>query len=169
MTYFGNMHIYRIESLNSRSVDDVSFLFDFEHFGIGGNVSPFVVVIRYRAYLGLNVRIEPVDQRRLAHTGVAGQKADFTSYQRAHFLYAFAFESGYFQARIGDGFVEPNQRFEVFGIFSPVEVYFVEKQAAGNAIGFGRSQKAVYKNGMSLRVVYGDHQYGQVDISRQNM
>jgi BirA family biotin operon repressor/biotin-[acetyl-CoA-carboxylase] ligase len=45
----------------------------------------------------------------------------------------------------------------------------IEKQAAGNAIGFGRSQKAVYKNGMSLRVVYGDHQYGQVDISRQNM
>ncbi len=129
----------------------------------GGGVGALAGQFRQRAYAGINFRQQAVDQRGLAHAGLADKHADAPVQLLLQLFHAIAVMRRDFQHRVAEGAVHRQQGVERRGVLLVDQVEFVQQQQRANAGMFGGDQIAVDQVGMRLGQ-RREHDHDHVDV-----
>ena len=172
------LHVKRAKALDTRRIDEpgagvgslpVGCQIEWYHFRERGGMHTCIVGIADFCSTQVNMRHQPIDQRRLPYTGIAAEQCYLAIEQRAQGIQALATDSRDGETGIANGFVELHHHLLIVQFVSRQEVGLVEYKEYGHAIGFCRSQKTVDECCRSLRLGDRDDQESLIDVSRQDM
>ncbi len=162
-------HVKRSEPLYSRRVYQVAAFGQFQHFAERSGVHARVVGVADFRRPQVGVGQNPVDQGRLAHAAVATEQRYLVLQQGDELPYALSCGGGDFMTRIADGLIERHHHAFVMQFVLRQQVGLVENEDNRHAIGLGRSQKTVNKDGACLRMVDRHEEESLVDIRSKDM
>ena len=158
------LHIYQPKAPNPRRINDIATGSQRIHLIERRGMLPLQVCRGNGPDLGIQRRVQRLDEGRFPHAGLSGKQVHLPLAGRANGIDPFSAHHGSLDDRISGPLIDGAEMRQPLRIQLPVHVHFGQDDGSGNTVERTSDQDAVQERQLYLREVQRHHQVGPVHI-----